>query len=94
MTKVHECICDFLRRRSGRLAQTKHLSEVRDGSGPVPQTQPDATAYGQQIIGGACPRFNSAPEGRGYLNVPEKECYARGGVPLKGSEGDPAGPGS
>lgn len=27
--------------------------------------------------------------GRGYLNVPEKECYARGGVPLKGSEADP-----
>jgi hypothetical protein len=28
-------------------------------------------------------------KGRGYLNVPEKECYARGGVPLKGSEADP-----
>ncbi len=33
-------------------------------------------------------------KGRGYLNAPEKECYARGGVPLKGSEGDPAGTGS
>jgi MerC mercury resistance protein len=28
-------------------------------------------------------------KGRGYLNVPEKECYAQGGVPLKGSEADP-----
>ncbi|MGH8588969.1 MAG: BufA2 family periplasmic bufferin-type metallophore [Gammaproteobacteria bacterium] len=33
-------------------------------------------------------------KGRGYLNVPKKECYATGGVPLKGSEGDPAGTGS
>jgi mercuric ion transport protein len=33
-------------------------------------------------------------KGRGYLNVPEKECHAKGGVPLKGSEGDPAGTGS
>jgi hypothetical protein len=32
----------------------------------------------------------NACKGRGYLNVPEKDCYARGGVPLKGSEGDPA----
>lgn len=32
----------------------------------------------------------NACKGRGYLNVPEKECYARGGVPLKGSEADPA----
>lgn len=29
-------------------------------------------------------------KGRGFLNVPGKECYARGGVPLEGSEGDPA----
>lgn len=33
-------------------------------------------------------------KGRGYLNVPKKECDAEGGVPLKGSEGDPAGTGS
>ena len=36
----------------------------------------------------------NACKGRGYLNVPEKECHAKGGVPLKGSEGDPAGTGS
>lgn len=33
-------------------------------------------------------------KGRGYLNVPKKECYAKGAVPLKGSDGDPAGTGS
>jgi mercuric ion transport protein len=33
-------------------------------------------------------------KGRGYLNVPEKECHAKSGVLLKGSEGDPAGTGS
>jgi len=32
----------------------------------------------------------NACKGRGYLNVPKMECYAKGGVPLKGSEGDPA----
>lgn len=37
----------------------------------------------------ACNGQNSC-KGRGYLNVPEKECYARAGVPLEGSEGDPA----
>jgi hypothetical protein len=31
----------------------------------------------------------NACKGRGYLNVSEKECYARGGVPLEGSEADP-----
>ena len=36
----------------------------------------------------------NACKGRGYLNVPQKECYATGGVPLKGSDGDPAGTGS
>ncbi len=36
----------------------------------------------------------NACKGRGYLNVPKKECYATDGVPLKGSEGDPAGTGS
>jgi mercuric ion transport protein len=36
----------------------------------------------------------NACKGRGYLNVPGKECHAKGGVPLKGSEGDPAGTGS
>ena len=29
-------------------------------------------------------------KGRGYLNVPKKECYARGGIALEGSEADPA----
>ncbi len=29
--------------------------------------------------------------GKGYLYVPRKECALRGGVPLEGSEGDPAG---
>ena len=29
-------------------------------------------------------------KGRGFLNVPEKDCYARGGVPLKDSIGDPS----
>lgn len=33
-------------------------------------------------------------KGRGYLNVPKKECNAKGGAPLKGSEGDPVGTGS
>jgi len=33
-------------------------------------------------------------KGRGYLNVPERECHAKGGEPLKGSAGDPAGTGS
>lgn len=28
-------------------------------------------------------------KGRGYLKVPAKECSAKGGVPLKGSPGDP-----
>jgi mercuric ion transport protein len=28
--------------------------------------------------------------GRGYLNVPAKECKAKGGLPLTGSPGDPA----
>jgi mercuric ion transport protein len=28
--------------------------------------------------------------GRGYINVPQKECAARGGVPLEGSPADPA----
>jgi hypothetical protein len=36
----------------------------------------------------------NACKGRGYLNVPEKECYTKGGVPLTGSEGDPAATGS
>jgi len=29
-------------------------------------------------------------KGKGFLNVPEKECATRGGVPLKGSPADPA----
>jgi hypothetical protein len=33
-------------------------------------------------------------KGRGYLNMPKKECDAKGGVPLSGSEGDPARTGS
>lgn len=37
----------------------------------------------------ACTGQNEC-RGRGYIFVPEKECYARGGVPLAGSEGDPA----
>jgi len=37
----------------------------------------------------ACTGQNEC-RGRGYIYVPEKECYARGGVPLQGSEGDPA----
>lgn len=41
----------------------------------------------------ACNGQNTC-KGRGYLNVPEKECHAKEGVPLKGSEGDPAGTGS
>ena len=28
-------------------------------------------------------------KGRGYLNVPAKECAAKGGIPLKGSPADP-----
>ncbi len=36
----------------------------------------------------ACTGQNEC-RGRGYLYVPEKECLARGGVPLKGSEADP-----
>ncbi|MDQ3565642.1 MAG: hypothetical protein M3436_16500 [Pseudomonadota bacterium] len=36
----------------------------------------------------------NACKGRGYLSVPKKECHAKGGVPLKGSDGDPAGTGS
>jgi len=45
---------------------------------------------------GACvTAFNGCPgrndcRARGFLNVPEKDCYARGGVPLKGSPGEPA----
>ncbi len=37
----------------------------------------------------ACTGQNDC-KGRGYLNVPPKECRIRGGVPLKGSEADPA----
>ena len=37
----------------------------------------------------ACTGQNDC-KGRGYLNVPPKECRARGGVPLKGSIADPA----
>lgn len=37
----------------------------------------------------ACTGANEC-RGRGYIYVPEKECYAKGGVPLEGSEGDPA----
>ncbi len=37
----------------------------------------------------ACTSQNAC-KGRGYIYVPKKECYAKGGVPLKGSEGDPA----
>ncbi len=37
----------------------------------------------------ACTGQNTC-KGRGYLYVPAKECYARGGVPLKGSNADPA----
>ncbi len=37
----------------------------------------------------ACTGANEC-RGRGYIYVPEKECYTQGGVPLKGSEGDPA----
>lgn len=37
----------------------------------------------------ACTGQNEC-RGRGYIYVPEKECYAKGGVPLEGSEGDPA----
>lgn len=37
----------------------------------------------------ACTGQNDC-KGRGYLNVPPKECQARGGVPLKGSPADPA----
>ena len=37
----------------------------------------------------ACTGQNEC-KGRGYIYVPEKECYAKGGVPLEGSEGDPA----
>ena len=37
----------------------------------------------------ACTGANEC-RGRGYIYVPEKECYAKGGVPLQGSEADPA----
>ncbi len=37
----------------------------------------------------ACTGQNDC-KGKGYLNVPAKECQARGGVPLKGSPADPA----
>lgn len=37
----------------------------------------------------ACTGQNEC-KGRGFINVPAKECSARGGVPLKGSKGDPA----
>ncbi len=37
----------------------------------------------------ACTGQNEC-RGRGYLYVPPKECYARGGVPLEESEGNPA----
>ncbi len=37
----------------------------------------------------ACTGQNDC-KGRGYLNVPPKECAARGGMPLKGSPADPA----
>ncbi len=38
----------------------------------------------------ACTGQNNC-RGKGYLYVPRKECALRGGVPLEGSEGDPAG---
>ncbi len=37
----------------------------------------------------ACTGQNSC-KGKGYIYVPAKECYARGGEPLKGSPGDPS----
>ncbi len=37
----------------------------------------------------ACTGANEC-RGRGYIYVPEKECYAKGGVRLEDSEGDPA----
>lgn len=36
----------------------------------------------------ACTGQNKC-KGRGYLNVPAKECAAKGGIPLKGAPGDP-----
>lgn len=36
----------------------------------------------------AC-RGQNQCKGKGYENVPRKECYAKGGVPLKGSPADP-----
>ena len=36
----------------------------------------------------ACTGQNEC-KGKGFLNVPEKECYTRGGVRLKGSDADP-----
>jgi mercuric ion transport protein len=37
----------------------------------------------------ACTGQNDC-RGRGYINVPQKECAARGGVPFEGSAADPA----
>ncbi|MGH8678883.1 MAG: BufA2 family periplasmic bufferin-type metallophore, partial [Burkholderiales bacterium] len=37
----------------------------------------------------ACTGQNAC-KGRGFLNVSKKDCDLRGGVPLAGSEGDPA----
>lgn len=41
----------------------------------------------------ACTGQNAC-KGRGYIYVPEKECFSQGGVSLEGSEGDPAKGGS
>ena len=37
----------------------------------------------------ACTGQNQC-KGQGYVFLPKKECYAKGGVPLTGSEGDPS----
>ncbi len=37
----------------------------------------------------ACSGQNSC-KGKGFINVPLKDCYAKGGIPLKGSKYDPA----
>ena len=37
----------------------------------------------------ACTGMNAC-KGKGWINLPEKECYVRGGQLLKGSPGDPA----
>jgi len=54
---------------------------------PVHQTASGVRCSMTNTICHGCASFNVPRQGN---EAPAKECYSKGGVPLKGSEGDPA----